>query len=55
LEDSKAASSRLGVAYFEMPEATRGVYRVHFDGVVLDEHRFDGDNSILDTSIQAKW
>ncbi len=47
-------TSSSGYAYFEIKNASRGTYTLIIDDVVLDDHRFDRENSILSASIKVK-
>lgn len=47
-------TSMSGYAYFEISKARRGTYTLRIDDVILDEHRFDRDNSVLEASVTAR-
>lgn len=47
-------TSSTGYAYFEINNARRGTYTLIVDDVVLEDHRFDRDNSVLSASITVK-
>lgn len=47
-------TSMSGYAYFEILRAARGRYTLRIDDVVLDAHRFDPDNSVLEASVTVK-
>ncbi len=47
-------TSSTGYAYFEISSARRGTYALRVDDVVLDDHRFDRDSSVLDASVKVK-
>ncbi|MHC4146763.1 MAG: hypothetical protein ACYS8I_10595 [Planctomycetota bacterium] len=47
-------TSSSGYAYFEILNAARGTYTLRIDDVILSEHRFDLDNSVLDADITVK-
>ncbi len=53
-ENVEAITSGAGYAYFEIQPAKRGVYTLMIRGVLLDEHRFDDANSVLQASVQVK-
>jgi len=43
-----------GNAYFEINDAPRGTYTLTVEDVVLEDHRFDSENSVLSESVKAK-
>ena len=43
-----------GVAYFEILDAPRGTLTLRIDDVVLEDHRFDRENSVLSASTKVK-
>lgn len=47
-------TSMSGYAYFELVGVRRGGYTLRIDDVVLEEHRFDVDNSVLEASITLR-
>ena len=47
-------TSTSGYAYFEIRQAERGSYTLYIDDVVLSDHRFDPNNSVLEASINVK-
>lgn len=47
-------TSMSGYAYFEILRAARGSYTLLINDVVLDAHRFDLDNSVLEASVTVK-
>jgi hypothetical protein len=47
-------TSMSGYAYFEIRPTRRGTYTLRIDDVILSEHRFDPDNSVLEDSIAVK-
>jgi hypothetical protein len=47
-------TSMSGYAYFEILQAERGTYSLRIDDVVLDAHRFDLDNSVLEASVTVR-
>jgi hypothetical protein len=47
-------TSGAGGAYFEINEARRGTYTLTVDDVLLDDHQFDRDSSVLSASIRVK-
>lgn len=50
----EAVASGSGYAYFEVLHPKKGTYTLTVDNVVLDEHRFDKENSVLSESIHVK-
>jgi len=47
-------TSSTGYAYFEIPNAQRGTYTLRIDDVILDDHRFDLENSVLEATIAVR-
>jgi len=47
-------TSMSGYAHFEILRAARGSYTLRIDDVVLDAHRFDRDNSVLEASVTVR-
>jgi hypothetical protein len=47
-------TSGAGVAYFEIDRARRGKYTLRIDDVVLEDHAFDRENSVLSASIVVR-
>ncbi|MDH3216005.1 MAG: hypothetical protein OEN01_06895 [Candidatus Krumholzibacteria bacterium] len=43
-----------GNAYFEINDVPRGTYILTVEDVVLEDHRFDSENSVLSESVKAK-
>jgi hypothetical protein len=41
-------------AYLVVGVSRRGTYTLIIDDIVLDDYRFDGDNSVLNASIKVK-
>jgi hypothetical protein len=48
------ATSNSGYAYFEIINVPRGTYALTVDDVVLEDHVFDRDNSVLSASVNVK-
>ncbi|MDH3890475.1 MAG: hypothetical protein OEV49_05275 [candidate division Zixibacteria bacterium] len=43
-----------GNAYFEINNVPRGTYTLTVEDIVLEDHRFDDENSVLSESVKAK-
>jgi hypothetical protein len=47
-------TSSSGYAFFELSSVPRGVYSITIDDVILEDHDFDADGSVLSDSVYAK-
>jgi hypothetical protein len=43
-----------GNAYFEINDVPRGTYTLTVEDVVLEDHRFASENSVLSASVNVK-
>jgi hypothetical protein len=52
--DVQDLTSSSGFAYFQISNARRGTYTLTITDVVLEDHRFDSENSVLTASVYSK-
>jgi hypothetical protein len=51
---AESTTSLSGYAYFEINDIPRGTYTLTVEDVVLEDHRFDSENSVLSESVKVK-